>query len=113
MYLDVSFRTSTANPPLKIPAGALTFRTGGPETAVVDPDGTVHFKPVTISRDLGSEVEISSGVSQGELVALNISNQVADGDKVHANIEKDSTAPDARSAPHVALSTPTNPQNSQ
>ena len=113
MYLDVSFKTSTANPPLKVPAGALTFRTGGPEAAVVSPDGVVHFKSVTISRDLGSFVELSSGVSPGELVALNISNQVADGDKVHPNVEEDSSTPDARSAPHVALSTQNNPQNSQ
>jgi membrane fusion protein, multidrug efflux system len=115
MYLDVSFKTSTANPPLKIPAGALTFRTGGPEAAVVDPDGVVHFKTVTISRDLGNYVELSSGVSPGEMVALNISNQVADGDKVHANLENSSgtPAPDGHSAPHVALSTQTNPQNNQ
>jgi len=113
MYLDVSFRTSTSNPPLKIPAGALTFRTGGPEAAVVDPDGVVHFKNVTISRDLGSFVELSSGVSSGELVAMNISNQVAEGDKVQPNIENDSNAPNARSAPHVALSNQSNPQNPQ
>jgi RND family efflux transporter MFP subunit len=113
MYLDVSFKCSNSNPALKVPAGALTFRTGGPEAAVVDPDGVVHFKNVTISRDLGNYVELSSGVSQGELVALNINNQVADGDKVHPNIEDDSSAPAVRSTPHVALSNQTNPQNGQ
>jgi RND family efflux transporter MFP subunit len=107
MYLDVSFQTSTSNPPLKIPAGALTFRTGGPEAAVVDASGVVHFHSVTISRDLGNFVELSSGVAPGEMVALNISNQVADGDKVQPTIDNNTPPPDSGSAAHVALSNQT------
>ena len=60
---------------------------------MVDPDGVVHFKSVTISRDLGNYVELSSGVSPGALLALNVSNQVADGDKVHPNFDYGSDAP--------------------
>jgi RND family efflux transporter MFP subunit len=104
MYLDVRFQTNTMHPPLRIPAGALTFRTGGPETAVVNSDGVVHFHPVTIARDLGNFVELSSGVEPGDLVALNISNQVADGDKVQPSSEDQSPSQNAASAPHVALS---------
>lgn len=90
MYVEVSFQVKDLKPPLRIPAGALNFRTGGPQVAVVDSNKTIHFKPVTIARDLGNYVEIGGGLSSGDLVALNISNQISDGDKVQPNIESDS-----------------------
>jgi len=91
MYLEVSFQTTQVRPRLRIPAGALNFRSGGPQVAVVDPQGdTIHFRDVTIARDMGNYVEIGSGVSAGDLVALNVSNQISDGDKVSPNTETDS-----------------------
>ena len=82
MYVEVSFQTSQLRPALRIPASALNFRSGGPQAAVVDPNGTVHFHEVTIARDMGEYVEIGSGLTSGDRVALNISNQIADGDRV-------------------------------
>jgi RND family efflux transporter MFP subunit len=82
MYLEATFKTTEAAPPLQIPASALNFRTNGPTVAVVGTDGRVQFRSVTIAQDLGNVVEIESGLQDGDLVALNISNQVADGDKV-------------------------------
>jgi multidrug efflux pump subunit AcrA (membrane-fusion protein) len=49
---------------------------------VVGSDGAVRFRPVTIGRDDGDHVELSSGVSDGEQLVLNISNQIAEGEKV-------------------------------
>jgi RND family efflux transporter MFP subunit len=82
MYVEVSFQTSQLRPALRIPASALNFRSGGPQAAVVDPNGTVHFHEVTIARDMGEYVEIGSGLTSGDRVVLNISNQIADGDRV-------------------------------
>ena len=45
-------------------------------------DDAVHFRAVTIGRDDGDKVELSSGVSDGERLVLNISNQIVDGEKV-------------------------------
>lgn len=87
MYLEVNFTTTEAKAPLRIPASALSFRTGGPEVAVVAKDGTVQFHPVTISQEMGSYVEIGSGLSDGDVVALNISNQIANGDKVQPQMQ--------------------------
>jgi len=104
MYLEVSFQVSRSVPRLRIPASALTFRSGGPEVAVVGPDGTVAFRPVTIARDMGDSVELGSGVSEGDRVALNISNQIANGDRVTVN-DSDNSAPvpaPAKSATAVA-----------
>jgi multidrug efflux pump subunit AcrA (membrane-fusion protein) len=42
---------------------------------------------VTIGRDNGNFVEIASGLAEGDRVALNISNQIADGDRVKVREE--------------------------
>jgi len=94
MYVEVSFKTSEAHPLLHIPASALSFRSGGPQVAVVSSDGRLKFHDVTIARDLGDSLEIASGLGPHERVALNISNQLADGDKVTAHeVEGPSASP--------------------
>jgi len=42
---------------------------------------------VTIGRDDGNFVEIATGLAEGDRVALNISNQIADGDRVKVREE--------------------------
>jgi RND family efflux transporter MFP subunit len=89
MYVDVAFQLPE-NGLLQVPAAAMIFRSGGPQVAVVDADGHVRFRRVTIARDEGSLIELGSGVSAGDKVALNISSQIADGDLV---IATEDTAP--------------------
>ena len=67
---------------VQLPAAALIFRSQGPQVAVVDSNDIVHFRPITIARDDGDVVEIESGFSPGDRVALNISDAVTDGEKV-------------------------------
>ena len=81
MYVQVEF-DSKSKPSVQIPASALLFRSGGPQVAVIEPDSTVKFKDVQIGRDNGTYVEIESGLSDGDRVALNINNQIEDGSKV-------------------------------
>jgi RND family efflux transporter MFP subunit len=84
MYVQTTFETSRKNAPLRIPAAALTFGPDGPQVAVVGEDHRLTFRPVTIGRDMGEVVEISSGLSENEMVALNVGSQVATGDQVDA-----------------------------
>jgi len=94
MYVKVGFGL----PPrglVQVPAAALLFRASGPEVARVDKDGHVSFRPVTIGRDDGSVVELSSGVAAGERLALNLSSQIGEGELVHAR-SLDSAPPTAR-----------------
>jgi hypothetical protein len=65
----------------------MIFRTAGPQVALIGDDGKVRFRDVTIARDNGSFVEIATGLSAGERVALNISNQIANGDRVSVKDE--------------------------
>ena len=68
----------------EVPAAALSFRSKGPQVAVLAGD-RVKFEPVTIAQDNGATVSLGSGVKQGDKVVLNINSQIADGEQVHIN----------------------------
>jgi RND family efflux transporter MFP subunit len=81
LYVQVGFDLKDTGMS-QVPAATLVFSAGGPKVAVVEPNGTVRFRAVTIGRDDGEHVELSSGVSAGERLVLNISSQLSDGDRV-------------------------------
>lgn len=81
LYVQVAFQLPSGGL-FSVPAAALVFTGTGPKVAAVGPDGTVHFKQVTIARDDGDQVQLGTGVNAGDLLALNISNQIVDGQKV-------------------------------
>ena len=58
---------------------------GGPRVAVVT-DGVVHFRNVAIGEDLGSEIEITSGLKAGEMVISNLSDSVQEGAVVEVRV---------------------------
>jgi RND family efflux transporter MFP subunit len=53
-----------ANPDvIRIPTSALLFRQGGLKVATVSDDGKVAITPIQVGRDLGTEVEVMSGLT--------------------------------------------------
>ena len=94
MYVDVSFRLPERGL-VQVPAAALVFRSGGPQVAVVDPDGRLHFRPVSIARDDGAFVQLGSGVRDGDQVVLNVNSRIADGDRVATQVSSDPPSPAA------------------
>jgi RND family efflux transporter MFP subunit len=98
MYVQVGFQLRNSGMS-QVPAATLLFSAAGPKVAIVAGDGTVHFQPVTIGRDDGDKVELSSGVADGEQLVLNISNQIADGVKVQVSDDKPQGASVARRTP--------------
>jgi RND family efflux transporter MFP subunit len=94
LYVQVSFQLPNSGMS-QVPAAALVFSAGGPKVAVVANDDTVRFRDVTIGRDDGDKVELRSGVSDGERLVLNISNQIADGEKVRVSGDKPSLSNNA------------------
>jgi multidrug efflux pump subunit AcrA (membrane-fusion protein) len=68
--------------PLHIPASALIFDQKGLRVATVTPDNRILFKPVTIARDLGAEIEIGSGLSADDKVIASPADGIANGDEV-------------------------------
>jgi hypothetical protein len=53
----------------------------GLQVAVVE-NGVVHLRKVPVVRDLGREVEVNSGVKQGDRIIFNPAVDLADGSKV-------------------------------
>ncbi len=79
MYAKAKFALPHSVKVVMLPADALTLPAEGPRVAVVGPGNRIHFKEVTLGRDLGSEVEILSGLSEGETVVLNPTDAVREG----------------------------------
>jgi RND family efflux transporter MFP subunit len=72
-----------ANPDiLHVPTGAVLFRQNGAEVAIVGPDGKIALKPVELGRDLGTTVEIRSGIAASDLVVDGPSDSIDNGDQV-------------------------------
>ncbi|MGA3117898.1 MAG: efflux RND transporter periplasmic adaptor subunit [Syntrophobacteraceae bacterium] len=91
MYVSVDFQVSTKGL-VQVPAAALVFRSGGPQVGLVDGDNRLTFSKVRIARDDGNAVLLGSGVSPGDRVALNINNQIVDGDTVAVHESADGIA---------------------
>ena len=87
LYVQVGFQLQNSGMS-QVPAAALVFSAEGPKVAVVTGDGTVRFQSVTIGRDDGDKVELSSGVSDGDRLVLNISNQIVAGEKVRVSSDE-------------------------
>jgi RND family efflux transporter MFP subunit len=66
----------------RIPVSALIFDQGGLRVATVGADDRVALKTVTIARDLGSEIEIGSGLQADDRVVAAPPDGIADGDQV-------------------------------
>jgi hypothetical protein len=65
-----------------VPASALIFRQDGLELAVVNEDSRVELKLVLVKADLGTQVEIGSGLSATDRVIDNPPDSLTSGDRV-------------------------------
>jgi RND family efflux transporter MFP subunit len=80
-YCMVELRVPRRTPSFIVPADAVIFNQYGLHVAVVQ-NGTVHMQGITIARDLGREVEVLTGVENGEQVILNPRADLEEGNKV-------------------------------
>ena len=70
-----------APPEIEIPVEALVMHGKNAFVPVIEGD-TVHYKKVLVSDDDGTTVRLHQGLRAGENVALNLSDNVADGARV-------------------------------
>ena len=68
--------------PLHIPSSALVFDQKGLRVATVTPDNKILYKPVTIARDLGRDIELAGGITLDDRVISTPPDGIADGDSV-------------------------------
>jgi RND family efflux transporter MFP subunit len=87
MYVEVDLHLPRKDPPLLLPSDAMLVRPEGTQVALLDSGNRVHFQPVVVGRDYGSQIEILSGLSAGQRVIANPNDSVQEGVKVHAVLE--------------------------
>jgi len=83
-YAQVSFPITGAVGGMRVPASALMFRDKTPTVATVDARGRVTIKTVTIGRDQGSSVEITTGLTGQERIVDSPPDAIDTGDMVKA-----------------------------
>jgi RND family efflux transporter MFP subunit len=93
MYCEVDLAVPRAAPPLVIPADTLVVRADGPQVAVVDPGGVVHFKLIHIGRDLGATIEVLDGLEAGQMLAVNPGDTVREGVRIKPVSAAEKAAP--------------------
>jgi RND family efflux transporter MFP subunit len=86
MYAQVKFTVARVAPPLLIPGDALIVKPDGSYALVVDEAGAVHYRKVTLGRDYGTAVELTSGLNGAEHVIVNPTDDLKEGEVVSATL---------------------------
>ena len=83
MYAEVKFALPRSHPVVIIPGSALVINAQGTTVVRVQPERHVHLITVQPGRDLGTEVEILSGLSGSEELINNPPDNLTEGQKVN------------------------------
>jgi RND family efflux transporter MFP subunit len=82
-FAQVRFSLSTPADVVVVPVAAVMIRAQGPQVAIVQPDSTVRLQTVTLGRDLGTELEVVSGLQPGDRVVQNPTDLLRPGTRVN------------------------------
>jgi RND family efflux transporter MFP subunit len=93
-YANVHLTVGDKHNVLVVPSSAVIFDKYGLRIATVGPDNRVVMKTIKIGRDLGSKIEIASGLAPEDRVIESAPDDIVDGDKVNVKEEPNpATAP--------------------
>src|SRR6201987_5401500 len=81
VYCMVELKIPRKTPSLVVPAEAMIFNRDGLQVAVVN-NGKAEIRKVRVTRDLGTQVEVDTGVKPGDQVILNPPVNLVEGSKV-------------------------------
>ncbi|QIE26763.1 Efflux pump periplasmic linker BepF (plasmid) [Caballeronia sp. SBC1] len=79
-YAQVHLALQNASPALDLPVSALLFRPNGVTVAVVDSTGKTALKTVTVGRDFGTHVEVTTGLTATDRVIDNPGDAISPGE---------------------------------
>jgi RND family efflux transporter MFP subunit len=92
-FVEVHFELPANAEVLRLPASALIFRRNQPEVATLGADQRVALRSIEVGRDLGTEIEVLSGLTTRDRVIRSPSDSIADGDEVRI-ASQDKVAPE-------------------
>lgn len=81
-YATAKFAIKAPAQSVSLPSSAVLFRDGGTMVGVIGPDNRVSLRKVAIARDLGTTVEIASGLTASDRVVDNPADTLTDGQAV-------------------------------
>jgi membrane fusion protein (multidrug efflux system) len=81
-YVNVHFTFPGDAGLLIVPEQALLFRSEGTQVALVGPNDRIHLQNVTLGRNLGTDVEILSGLQASDKFVANPSLGLLEGQRV-------------------------------
>ena len=82
MYAEVAFTLPRKQSAIIIPTSALVINHNGEYVVTVQAGHTIHFSHVVIGTDLGTEVEVLSGVRASDLLVNDPGDLLYEGQKV-------------------------------
>jgi RND family efflux transporter MFP subunit len=82
-YAEVHLKPSIDVKKVTVPVNAMLFRREGPQVAIVGSDGKVQLRKISIGRDYGTSLEILGGVDVNDLVIVNPSDSIEQGEQVN------------------------------
>ncbi|MDE2283717.1 MAG: efflux RND transporter periplasmic adaptor subunit [Hyphomicrobiales bacterium] len=81
-YAQVAFELPGNPNVVRVPTSTLIFRQHGMEVAIVGPDNKIVLKPITLGRNLGTEVEVVNGLTVADRIVNSPPDSLSDGDLV-------------------------------
>jgi RND family efflux transporter MFP subunit len=90
IYCSVELQIPREAPSLVVPADALIFNRNGMQVAIFS-NGRAEIRKVRIKRDLGTQVEVDSGIKAGDRLILNPPVTLVDGSKVQVQPQRSRT----------------------
>jgi RND family efflux transporter MFP subunit len=81
-YAQIDFDLPSNPNVVRVPTSALIFRERGMEVALVGPDDKIELKPITIGRNLGTEVEVVKGLSANDRLVNSPPDSLSSGDTI-------------------------------
>lgn len=81
MFGEARLPVASAPKALLVPVSAMLFNAKGTSVALVK-DGKIHFQPVSIDKDLGTDLEVIDGLSPTDQVVVNPGERLQEGTQV-------------------------------
>jgi RND family efflux transporter MFP subunit len=81
-YAEVHLRLPSTQAALIVPVPALIFRAQGLQIAVVRDGNKAELVHITLGRDYGTEVEVTSGITERDAVIINPPDSLRSGETV-------------------------------
>jgi len=82
MYAQVKFTLPEQHTSLMIPTSSLVIDHNGSHVVTVQDRHTIHFAPVIIGRDMGTQVEVLSGIQSSDSLVASPTDLLYEGQKV-------------------------------